>query len=99
MVHTITIQPKAEEDLKKAYRWYEKRLSGLGFQFIEQVEVIFDQISKKPKIYPVVYRNIRRGLLKRFPYAVFYIIEPRQIVVLAVLHQARDPNRWKQRKQ
>jgi len=36
-------------------------------------------------------------LAKRFPYGIFYVVEPQRIVVLAVLHTARDPQVWQAR--
>lgn len=37
---------------------------------------------------------VRRVLVERFPYCIFYVVEPERLVVLAVLHVARDPDLW-----
>jgi len=37
-------------------------------------------------------------LLRRFPYCVFYILEPNEIVVLACMHGHRDPQLWRERR-
>ncbi len=91
----IIVRPKAEADLHAAYIWYEERLPGLGEEFTEQVDSAFARIAEHPLMCSAVHRQFRRALLRRFPYAVFYLVEPDRIVVLAVLHQAVDPERWK----
>ncbi len=49
-----------------------------------------------PESFPVIYKNVRRAVVSRFPYAVFYVAEP-AVVVLAVLHTSRDPAIWPRR--
>lgn len=48
-------------------------------------------------MYPLVYRQIRRALIRRFPFGIFYECEERQVVVLAIMHARRDPGRWMRR--
>ena len=54
--------------------------------------------SAIPEAYALVDATMHRALLRRFPYAIFYEIEPVQIVVYAVFHGARDPRAWRRRK-
>jgi plasmid stabilization system protein ParE len=55
------------------------------------------KIEDGPLRYPVVYEDVRRALVRRYPYAIFYVVEPARVVVMAVLHQRRDPARWPRR--
>jgi toxin ParE1/3/4 len=57
----------------------------------------FRRISENPLIYPDVHRGVRRALVRRFPYAVFYRLRGEGVQVIAVLHQARNPPSWKRR--
>jgi toxin ParE1/3/4 len=59
-------------DVLAAYRWYENQRRGLGGEFREALEKVIESLREKPKSYPVVLRDARRALLKRFPYMVFY---------------------------
>jgi plasmid stabilization system protein ParE len=36
-------------------------------------------------------------LLKRFPYSVYFVADDEQIEVIAVLHQHRHPDTWRNR--
>ncbi len=92
MTLEILVRPEAEADLLEAYRWYEDKNPGLGKEFLDCVEAAMDLIERHPQLYQIVYKNIRRALVKRFPYGVFYITEKNRIVVLAVLHAKRDPD-------
>ena len=58
----------------------------------------FDAIQEFPEMFARVHGEVRRAVVSRFPYAVFYRVEPKRVVVLAVLHMARDPELWPQPK-
>ena len=60
------------------------------------VDTSFDAIEQFPEMFARVHGEVRRAMVSRFPYAVFYRIEPKQVVVLTVLHTARDPRLWPQ---
>ena len=80
-----------------AASWYEAQRSGLGTEFLDQVQAAFGRISESPNVYPEVGRSARRALVRRFPFGVFYRVESATVVVFAVMHGSRDPQRWKQR--
>jgi len=98
MIYELLIRPEAERDLAEAFRWYERRKSGLGEDLIREVEAALEEISEFPLRWPVVCRDIRRRLVRRFPYGVFYYVDSRTTVVLAVFHAKRDPSRWQDRR-
>ncbi len=93
----LIVRPEAEQDIKEAYVWYEDRMHGLGTQFINAVDETMSLVSTEPEIFQKVYRTLRRALIQRFPYGIFYTIGPGSIVILAVMHTARQPSKWKQR--
>lgn len=97
MSRAFVVRPEAEEDLAEARQWYETRREGLGDEFLEQVDVAFDRIQRMPLVPAVKYKDTRRVLLKRFPYAVFYHVDDDQITIIAVYHTSRDPRGWQSR--
>lgn len=90
----VILSPEAEIDLSDAYVWYESQVSGLGEEFIIGVDASIHTIRRNPEIFQVVHRDIRRSLMRRFPFGIFFIIEPDHIRVLAVFHAHRDPKIW-----
>lgn len=97
MTLPVVIRPEAEADLAEAFAWYEERRPGLGDRFLLSVDAALSGIQRYPESSPAVHRPIRRLLLRRFPYGVFYTVEESAIVVLAVFHCGRDPRRWRER--
>jgi plasmid stabilization system protein ParE len=91
MTLPVVFRPVAKAELEEAIIWYEKRKPGLGFDFRRVVEHELEQIAATPLRFRPVDQHTRRALLRRFPYAVHFAVEPKAIVVLAVFHTHRDP--------
>ena len=96
MASPLVFRRRVGKDLAGGYRWYEEQRAGLGEEFLAAVDASFDTIEEFPEMFARVRGHVRRAILTRFPYAVFYQIEPKRVVVLAVLHTARDPRLWPQ---
>jgi plasmid stabilization system protein ParE len=90
----LRLRPEAEADLREASEWYDGRRAGLGGEFLAEVERSLTLIQESPNLFAEVHKNVRRALVKRFPYGVFYLAQPDGVIVLAVLHQARSPELW-----
>ena len=93
----IVVRAEAEAELREAYAWYEERRPGLGDEFLRAVDVCMVSIQRAPKSHPVIHRGMRRALLRRFPYGVFYFIGGDAIFVIAVFHLSRCAERWMER--
>jgi len=87
---SIVIEPHATLDIEEAARWYENQLIGLGVEFVLEVDFAIEKVQRNPKLYPQSYRSIQRALLRRFPYAMYYIVNDTEVRILAVLHQVRS---------
>ena len=97
MNYKLIVRPEAEAELVEAFVWYEQQVIGLGSQFLLAVGDIINSIQRNPLYYPVIYKDIRRALTRRFPYQVFFIINDKKIVIIAVFHGMRNPVIWKSR--
>jgi plasmid stabilization system protein ParE len=86
-------RPAAAADVEDAYRWYETQRPGLGEEFLVAVSSVVESLVSYPELFPVVYRETRRVLLRRFPYSLYYRIIDDQIIVVACMHGRRDPRR------
>jgi plasmid stabilization system protein ParE len=67
-------------------------------EFLDELRATYNRIADGPFKYQELRAGIRRALLKRFPYAIYFAIEAEIIVVAAVLHASRDPAQWQRRK-
>jgi hypothetical protein len=78
----------------EAYEWYESQSSGLGEEFLAATELQLKRVEQAPLLYAEVIAGVRRALLPRFPYAVFYAMRNDLVHVLAVIQTTRNPRRW-----
>ena len=94
----IRFHPEAEVELHEALQWYSRQRKGLEAEFMLCVDEALQRISRNPELYPVVHRNARRVIVRRFPFVVFYECGEQEIKVLAVFHSRRNPDRWRLRR-
>jgi plasmid stabilization system protein ParE len=97
MAVELIIAPEAEQDITQAYGWYENRRAGLGEEFLSCLDACIQAICRTPEMHPCVHENYRRGLVRRFPYAVFYEYTEDRVTVYCVFHTAQDPDKWRER--
>lgn len=97
MKYKVIVRPEAEDDLKGAFSWYEDKRTGLGYDFLLQVDAGINFINRNPAIHPTEYKETRKHLIKRFPYKIIYLVEGNKIIVLAVIHGKRSPELIKKR--
>lgn len=81
---------RAEENISDAFRYYEDQSIGLGEIFIFHLEEVIVNISEYPEMYQKVRGEIRRGLIHRFPYGVYYLYEQGEVIVLNVFNTKQD---------
>jgi plasmid stabilization system protein ParE len=93
----VVLRPLAQDEAYEAARWYEGKRSGLGLDFLTELQRVLDLLSGQPDRYPVVLGDTREAPLARFPYCVYYRVRPGRVVVTAVFHTSRDPSVWQGR--
>lgn len=97
MTSRFLIRPEAQVEIEEAALWYEDQRPGLGDLFTGELFELIQRIAGAPLQFPSVGTPVRRGLLPKFPYAVYFLVEEGETVIIAVLHQRRDPAVWKRR--
>src|SRR5260221_14024725 len=97
MAAELIVAPEAEQDLVEAYTWYERRRSGLGEEFLDCVDACIQAICRTPKMHATIHENYRRGLVRRFPYAVFYDYDGTSVTVYTIFHTSQNPDKWRER--
>lgn len=93
MSFRVSLHPTATDDVREARVWYDGQRPGLGVEFLAAVEDGLLTLETHADLAPVYYRGLRRILLRRFPYKLFYLLEGDRVEVLRVLHAHRDHRR------
>jgi len=96
-MNLIIFHPEAENELNSTIDFYNQKVSGLGLEFLDEIERVINLINKNPDRWLVLKYQVRRYIVKQFPYSIFYIFEPNRIYVVAIAHQKRKPFYWKDR--
>ncbi|MBL8724800.1 MAG: type II toxin-antitoxin system RelE/ParE family toxin [Planctomycetes bacterium] len=87
----------AAAEFVAACQWYEQERTGLGGQLFDATSRLLEGIVEHPLRYRIVRRSLRRALVTRFPYAVYYRVLDGAVVVEGFLHGSRDPAIWQVR--
>ena len=94
----IRLGAEAKRDVREARDWYADQKPGLDLEFRDELDRTLGRIRDFPESYPIVYKDVRRANLHRFPYGVFYHRRKGGLFVLAVASHARHPRRWQERR-
>jgi plasmid stabilization system protein ParE len=97
-VRSVLFRPAAAADVEAGYQWYEAQRPGLGEEFLLAVRTAIESVRARPLAYPMMFRQTRRLLVRRFPYLLCYRVYEDAVVVVGCLHARTDPRRWKHRK-
>jgi plasmid stabilization system protein ParE len=93
----VVLRDEAQAEFDEAFDFYESQRAGTGVRFAARVQDCFDRIRTRPEAHAVVFADIRKAVVPRFPFNIMYRHEPSRVHVLAVFHCARDPSIWKNR--
>jgi plasmid stabilization system protein ParE len=97
VAYTLSIRKEAEADIAEAYQYYESCREGLGAEFISCIDEAISRIQNNPKQFRAILNAVRRALVRRFTYGVYYTIIKNEAIVLAVVHARRNPKHWQSR--
>ena len=102
LLRKLLIRPEAEAEIVEAHNWYRLQAEGLGSEFLRALDACLSSVEREPLTYPIVYKEVRRALVRKFPYSIFFVYEQvdeenERIIVLACFHTRRDPKKWQER--
>jgi plasmid stabilization system protein ParE len=97
----MTLRPffrkAARLEYDEAAMWYESQKTGLGSEFVAEIERALLQACEMPQRFPTMIQDVRRVRVRRFPYSVFFRVRDSSVVVLSVFHARRNPMVWRER--
>lgn len=97
MTLPVVLRDEASAEFDDGFDWYDAKEIGLGPAFASEVKIVFDRIAANPLMHGIVRADIRKAIVKRSPYSVFYRPHADRIEVIAVFHSSRDPADWHSR--
>lgn len=98
MTHRLIFEPLVAEDLTDAVDHYKSIATQLANRFRQKVNQRLDDIAQRPESFPIDKAPIRFAKVDRFPYLIFFVFKPEFVSILAIVHGASDPSRWRDRK-
>ena len=93
----LVVQPEAETDIVDAAAWYDDRSPAVCRRFLQTLDAALAIIELHPLHYQAIYGQVRRTVLRGFPYALLYVASEDEVNVIACVHGRRNPTRWHRR--
>lgn len=93
----IVLRAEAEAEFDDSFDWFNAQRTGRGLEFAAAIQNVFNAITINPLIGPVIFADIRKCVVRRFTFNVYYRPHFDRIEVIAVFHTSRDPAIWKGR--
>jgi plasmid stabilization system protein ParE len=98
VAHRLIFAPQVPDDLATSAHYYEQISSVLADDFRQQLNDRFDDIAERPESFPFDEEPVRFARVARFPYLIFFVARQNSVSIIAVLHGASDPTRWRSRR-
>lgn len=98
----LRLLDEAKQEMRESALWYEDKRAGLGDQFLDTIQHGFELIEEHPHRYMRIEttdenREVRRYVVKRFPFLIIYEVLSTEVLVVAVAHAKRKPRYWESR--
>lgn len=74
----IVLLSGADADLQEVFNRFEDYRDGFGLEFMTVVDAYLTRIAAFPEIAPIYFEGVRRQVILRFPYGIFYEPTPRE---------------------
>ena len=98
MKRGFVLRRVAEKEFDDSITYCENERAGLEKEFRGTVEEYFQRILENPEWFPKVRGEVRRAVVRRFPFAIHFLVETDRIVILSVFHTSRNPEQLKTRR-
>jgi len=97
MSRSIGFKPMALREFDKAISRYERDKPGLGGRFATEVNSLLERVKANPEQFPQIASPVRKARVIDFPYSIYFVDSRQKIIVVAVHHGSRDPEKLKRR--
>ena len=94
---SIEVSYEAEIDFDKSYEYYYEDNPKIADALFKIINIGFENIKQNPYSYPIAYKDVRKYVVKRFPFVIYYRTIDSLIQVIAIFHTSRNPEIWNER--
>jgi toxin ParE1/3/4 len=94
---SIEISDEAEIDFDKSYEYYFEESPKVADAFFKRINISLEDIKQNPFTFPIAYKEVRKYLVRKFPFVIYYQIDNSAIKVVAIFHTSRNPEIWNER--
>lgn len=94
---SIELSDEAEVDFDKSYEFYSEDSPKVADIFFKQINLGFENIKQNPKSFPIAHKDVRKYIVKKFPFVIYFRIIHTVIQVIAIFHTSRNPEIWNER--
>ncbi len=94
---SVEISSDAQTDFETSFAYYYKGSPKVAGDFLVKIDLAFEHIRENPNLFPVVYKNVRKYVVKKFPFVIYYQIFEAKVRVIAIFHSSRNPVVWSDR--
>lgn len=89
-MHVLLKHPLVNLDVEDAAFWYDQRDSRVAIRFVDEAHDAMFAAAKNPLHHSVQFADVRRVRLHGFPHRAFFLVRDGMVLMLAVLHGARE---------
>jgi plasmid stabilization system protein ParE len=93
----LKFHPDADAEMMGSAIYYESQQTDLGKRFLSSVQNSLTHIQINPALYPLVHLDVRKCITIDFPYNILFREQEGRIEIMAVMHQHRHPDYWRNR--
>ena len=94
---SIEFSDEAELDFDNSFHYYLEESSKVADSFLKQINKSLSEIKQRPLSFPVIFNNIRKYTVKKFPFVIYYQTTNTAIRISALFHSSRNPQIWNDR--
>jgi len=96
-LYKIELSDQAEEDFENAYQYYNQESKKAAERFYNEVNASFEKIAENPELYSKTDYDLRKYVLQKFPFVIYYKCKENTVQIVSVFHTSRNPEIWKSR--
>lgn len=92
--YRIKLSNEAEVDFDKSYEFYYEESPKVADAYFKSINLAFDYIKQNPTSFPMVHKDIRKYVVQKFPFVIYYRLLESTVQVIAIFHTSRRPEIW-----